>query len=215
MENENAYEETKQEADVVEQPVEKLKTSQLKMPSRKLIGAIIGVLILIALFSAGFFVGQSTSKPPASDKRAAAPAIIATQKIDKSFLFPVKNDKGDVLTKVKYLVDDANLEDVIIIKGERATSIKGKTFLVINIKITNSFNQGMNINAKDYIRLSVNNSAEMLAPDIHNDPVAVQAKSTKLTRVAFPVNDTDKDLTLYVGEINGNKEPIKLTLSRK
>jgi hypothetical protein len=51
-----------------------------------------------------------------------------------------------------------------------------------------------------------------LAPEIHNDPVEVQALSTKYTRLAFPIDDTYKDLTLYVGEINGHKDAIKLNL---
>jgi hypothetical protein len=56
------------------------------------------------------------------------------------------------------------------------------------------------------------NTSELLAPDIHNDPVEVQAISTKPTRVGFPINDTDKKLTLFIGEINGQKDKVELGL---
>ena len=69
------------------------------------------------------------------------------------------------------------------------------------------------INTKDFIRLSVNNNQnEWLAPDLHNDPVEVQAISTKNTRLGFPVNESDKNLVLQVGEIEGYKQQISLSL---
>ena len=56
------------------------------------------------------------------------------------------------------------------------------------------------------------NENELLAPDTHNDPVEIQAISTKFTRVGFIINDSDKDLVLHVGEIQGDKEKIELDL---
>jgi hypothetical protein len=107
---------------------------------------------------------------------------------------------------------DAELRDEIIVKGKQATAIKGRTFLIVNLKITNDFDKTITINTRDYVRLTVNKNSEKLAPDIHNDPVEIQADSTKYTRVGFPIDDTDKDLTLTVGEINGPKQTIKLNL---
>ena len=107
----------------------------------------------------------------------------------------------------------AELRKEILIKGQKATAIKGRIFLIINLKIVNTLKQGINVNARDYMRLTVNgNSNELLAPDIHNDPVEVQAISTKHTRVGFAINDNEKNYVLQVGEIDGGKESIKLNL---
>lgn len=136
----------------------------------------------------------------------------ASQQLNKEFLFPLKDANGKVVSKLIYFIQNAELRDEIIIKGQKATAVLGRTFLVLNLKITNNYNKSIQINARDYIRLSVNNSSEKLAPDIHNDPVEIQAISTKYTRLGFPMNDTDKNLTLQVGEIDGKKELIKLNL---
>ena len=130
---------------------------------------------------------------------------------NKEFVFPLKNDKGEEVAKLKYLIEKAELRDEIVVKGQRAKAIKGRTFLILNLKIANEFNQSIEIKSRDYVRLSVNgNKDEWLAPDIHNDPVEVQAISTKYTRIGFPINDTDHDLVIRVGEINGDKEEIAL-----
>jgi hypothetical protein len=76
--------------------------------------------------------------------------------------------------------------------------------------------KGIEINSRDYVRLIVDgNTKEMLAPEIHNDPVEAQAISTKYTRVGFPINTSDKNLVLQVGEINGPKQTIKLEFKNK
>ena len=66
------------------------------------------------------------------------------------------------------------------------------------------------ISTRDYIRLSVNDSEERLEFTIHNDPVEVGAISTRPTRLAIPIDDTDQKLTLYVGEIKGDKEAVEI-----
>ena len=84
----------------------------------------------------------------------------ASQDINKEYTFPLKNNKGEEVSKIRMTIDKAELRDQIIISGKPATSVKGRVFLIINLKIKNEFNQTININTRDYIRLSVNNNEE-------------------------------------------------------
>lgn len=139
----------------------------------------------------------------------------ASQEINKEFSFPLKNDQGEEVGNFKFVVEKVELRDEIIVKGKRATSVSGRTFLIVNLKITNEISQRIDINTRDFVRLATKAAkTEWLAPDIHNDPVEVQAISTKYTRVGFAINDSDKDLTLRIGEINGAKEEIPITLNK-
>lgn len=178
----------------------------------------LGVIALIVLALLVFAI-RSASTPSTvigdEDQRVQIKDAKATQKVTKNFAFPLKDDKGKEVSRLQYSLLDAELRDEIIVKGKRATSVQGRTFLILNIKITNSFDRTIQINTRDYVRLNVNGSSEKLAPEIHNDPVEIQADSTKYTRVGFPINDSDKDLTLTIGEINGKKETIKLNLQNK
>jgi hypothetical protein len=174
------------------------------LPKAILVGLVIIVLTVTAT------VLRNASK--AGDSRIQIKGAKGTQAINKEFSFPLK-DKGKLVTTITYTIEAAELRDEIVVKGQRASSVKGRTFLIIPIKINNPYNGGIEIQTKDYIRLIVNGKeAEQLAADIHNDPVTVQALSTKQTRLGFPINDTDKNLSLRVGELNGEKETIALTL---
>lgn len=173
-------------------------------------------IVVILILAVAFFVTRSASQQPTvfgdEDSRVEVQKPKSSQLLNKSFAFPLKDNSGKEVSKIQYQLLNAELRDEIIVKGKRATAIKGRTFLIINLKITNTFDRTIQINTRDYIRLGVNNNNEKLAPEIHNDPVEIQADSTKYTRIGFPINDTDKNLTLFVGEIKGNKETIKLNL---
>jgi hypothetical protein len=115
--------------------------------------------------------------------------------------------------KVTMQVENAELRDEIVVQGQKASSVSGRTFLVLNLKLTNGLKQAVEINTRDYLRLAMGEQKdEWLAPDIHNDPVAVQAISTKPTRVAFPIDDNIRHFVLAVGAISGDKENIELNL---
>lgn len=172
-------------------------------------GVFIVVLIgLVFVVSRIFRQGEKTSSAINNPQVKGA---VATADINKEFTFPIKDAKGQEISNLKYKIEKAELRDQIVVKGQKADAVSGKYFLVVNLKIGNDYNQTININTRNYIRLSLNgNKSELLAPDIHNDPVEIQAISTKNTRVGFPVNVTDKDFVLLVGEIEGNKEEIPL-----
>lgn len=175
-------------------------------------------IIIYALLIALVFFGLSkvievTRKAVvlSKDERIEIKGAKANIELNREFKFPLRDNTGEEVSNIKYIINSAELRDEIIVKGSRATAVKGRTFLILNLKIANEFDQTIEIDTRGYVRLTVNdNEDEKLAPDIHNDPVEVQAISTKLTRVGFPINDTDENLKLHVGEISGNKETIEL-----
>jgi hypothetical protein len=174
---------------------------------------IIGTVILFGLLFLARSVYQSGNKVGSNDTRSEISGPKAKMAVNKTFTFPLADDKSKVLTKIKYSIEAAELRDEIVVQGKRATAVKGRTFLVLTIKIINDFDKAININARDYVRLTTSaDPKEFMAADIHNDPVVVQPISTKTTRLGFPINDSDRDLRLHVGEIKGNKEIVKLDL---
>lgn len=177
----------------------------------------IGGLIILALL---IFILRAT---PQSTNNGSALGITtqpqnlkkpdATETLNREFQFPIRDEKGTEITKLKYVIENAELRDEIIIKGEKATLVSGRTFLILNLKLTNDYTKTIEINAKDYIRLSINgNTQELLAADVHNDPVLVQPTSTKITRLGFAINDSDSDAKILVGEIGGEKQTIDLQI---
>lgn len=177
---------------------------------------IIGIVAVILLLAA-YIVTQSKSSSAAvtdSNGQVQLSPPRAQENINRQFSFPLTDDKGNQVGQFTYTVDTAQLQDDIIVKGQKASAVKGRTFLIINLKIKNDLNSKININTRDYIRLTINNSSDMLAPDIHNDPVEVQPISTELTRVGFPINIGDKNLALHIGEIKGSKTTIPLNFSK-
>ena len=169
---------------------------------------VIGFFAVLTLI----LVGSAIKRAGGSTDIVIAPAK-ATQSLDKEFSFPLKNDKSEEVSRIKYIIENVEKRDEIVVKGQRARSVKGRTFLIFNLKIVNDFNQVIQIQTRDYVRLSVNGDKnQWLAPDIHNDPVDIQAISTKLTRIGFAINDSDKNIVLRVGEINGEKEEIEIKI---
>lgn len=181
--------------------------------SPKIVFAAIGVILFVGII---WFFQNTNSSTSATDsnERPLAPIALKTQEINKEFKFPIKNEDGKELSKMTYEIQKATIQDEILVKGQRARAVEGRVFLILDIKITNSYDQGLQINSKDYVRLIINgNKEELIAADIHNDPVEVQAISTKTTRIGFPINESDKNLEIQVGEINGKKETIKITVN--
>lgn len=165
-------------------------------------------LILLVVFGASKIIAARNS-PSKTVATPSAPQKV--QNVNQEFTFPVGKTADGSSIDMKFTVGEASLNNQIVVQGQNATAVAGRTFLIVTIKIANTFNQSIQINTRDYVRLSVNKDENTwLAPDIHNDPVEVQAISTKYTRVGFAVNTTDKNFVLQIGEIKGNKQKIEL-----
>lgn len=174
---------------------------------------IVGLIALVVVGLAGrALIRTVASKTPSSPNTNIA-APYKTLELNREFSYTVKNSAGeDTDMKIHFKLEKLELAKEIVAKGQRATAISGRSFLLLTIKLTNNEEVGIEIDTRDYVRLSVDGSEEKLAADIHNDPVEVQPLSTKTTRIGFPVNDTIKKVTLYIGEIKGEKEAIAIDL---
>jgi anion-transporting ArsA/GET3 family ATPase len=177
------------------------------------------IIAIILIVLTPFYLILSRRKPDTSQVAGSQTSTetitvaeaLKTSAIGKQYDVPLTDQSGDEIAKLQFDLVDAELRDEILVKGSKATAVPGRQFLIINFKITNQSENGVNVNTKNYLRLSVNgNDAEWLAPDIHNDPVEVQAISTKRTRLGFPINESDTNLRLQFGQIAGNKEIIEL-----
>ncbi|EKD91306.1 MAG: hypothetical protein ACD_30C00026G0003 [uncultured bacterium] len=186
-------------------------SSRLPEKNKLILYAFLGIVVLGALFWGGSVISGFNKGGTLGDSRFELPDAKSTAALNHEFQFPIKNNKGEEVSKLKYIIENAEIRDQIVVKGKRATSVKGRTFFVLNLKIVNDFNKPIEINTRDYIRLSVNgNDAEWLAADVHNDPVAIQPISTKYTRLAFPINDSDSNFRIQVGEIKGEKQIVEV-----
>lgn len=167
---------------------------------------------VVLYFAASTFLDSGTASATDSTNRLDLKGPQKKQGLNKQYLFPLKGADGQEVSKLAFTIEEAEVREEIVIKGQKATAIEGRAFLILNLKITNDYESAIQINARDYVRLQVGNSKEKLAPDIHNDPVEIQAISTKYTRVGFPIDENAGNLTLIVGEISGDKQNLKLNL---
>lgn len=177
---------------------------------------VVMVLLIVLgynLFSKGLSTGSgSASILGISGSKINIKPAKATQTLNKELQFPLKDASGKEVSKIRYIIESVETRDELIVKGKKAQAVEGRTFLVIKLKIINVYKQSIQVNARDYIRLTVGDGKDKFAADIHSDPVEIQPDSTKPSRLAFPINENDKNLSLLIGELNGTKETVKLNL---
>jgi len=190
-----------------------LKFNFNKKKIRLILPIIFGLIVVAAIVSVVRGLPDAKSDPSRGSSQVAMPDTLATINLDRKFDFPLKDEKGKTAGTFEYVIESATLQKQIIVQGQRATAVSGRVFLILNLKITNNLKQMIQLNTRDYLRLVVtSNNVEQLAPEIHNDPVEVQAISTKYTRVGIALDEADvrKNVQLKVGEIDGEKQNIDL-----
>ena len=171
---------------------------------------ITAVVTLVLLVASVLFISR---KPKSSKAQDSLLADETTQKItlDHSFQIPLGDDSDQNIT---FRLQSAELKDSIILKGQKARAIQGKQFLIINLKLENDQERRIKLDTRDYVRLTVNNSEDRLAPQIHNDPVEVQPISDQYTRVGFSISKSDTDFKLFVGPIAKDKAELPLNFNQ-
>ncbi len=188
---------------------------------------IVAILLTLLIITVGIILyllnEQNRNSKSVSDRSNSGistpslptPTIIpsptpAVRLINKQYSFPLRNASGETVSQLLFVVTNYERTNEVTIAGGKATTIEGKELVVINIELTNQFNRAIQINARDYLRLRVNEQEKLLAPEFHSDPVEIQPKSTKSVRMAFSINETDTNLILYVGELEGDKDQLVL-----
>lgn len=174
-----------------------------------MIGVVLAIALLLFIKFNPFTSGPS--KSITSSEKAALKDALKTLPLNREFKFPLKDEKNETVGEIKYTIENIELRDEIIIKGKKAYAVKGRAFLILNLKITNDSSKTISMNTKDYARLFVNNNEnEPLSPSIHNDPVVVDAISVKPTRIGFAISENDKNIKLKIGEIKGEKTTVDI-----
>lgn len=180
-----------------------------KLRTYVIVGAVLIVALLLFLKFNPFTSGPSRSV--SSNDKAVLKDALKTLPLNREFKFPLKDEKNETVGEIKYTIENVELRDEIIIKGKKAYAVKGRVFLILNLKITNDSSKTISMNTKDYARLFINNNEnEPLSPSIHNDPVVVDAISVKPTRIGFAISESDKNIKLKIGEIKGDKTTVDI-----
>lgn len=173
----------------------------------------VGILLLVLIVGVALLVGvryalsRSVSKSVLST--VTTPDAI-TVPVEREFSFQVYDKDKQLSDSVRYIITSAQLTKQIIIKGQKANAVSGRTFLILNLKLVNDFDKSLFLNTRNYIRVQPTGTQDKLAPEIHNDTVEAQPLSTKLTRIGLPVDENIKEFTLFVGELEGEKEAISI-----
>lgn len=173
------------------------------------------IAVIVILMILSYYLGGKLNKTQTTLAGTSinAPEIKKQKMLNKELIIPLKNGKGEEISKLSYKIVSAELQDTFIAKGKPWRAVKGRQFLMLTISITNRHSQGVKIFSKDYVRLVVFGQPKPLAPDFHNDGetgIEVQAISTEPTRIGFAVNANESRFTIELGEIKGKKETIKL-----
>lgn len=131
--------------------------------------------------------------------------------LDRLFSYPILDDQGEVIAEFTYSIKAYEITKEVVINGRRALITDDKIVLVFDVEINNETNKAFNIMSADYLRLSVNGEDKWIASEVNSDPVEVRPESTKNTRVGFTILESDSNLRLQVGEVDGEKEIINIS----
>jgi len=175
------------------------KQSWLTRPKTLLIGGLIvlaAVVGIILFFVIKNSISGSETKPSVDINQTYT---ITARTIDK------KLTDG----KLKLRVTNATYADSILVTGQLATPVKGKTFLIINMEIENPYKVSLYAFPVDLFRF-VRSDGALFAPSVHQGTVEIRAQSTKKSNIAFVVLPTDKKFTIEVGEIGQAKKTLEI-----
>lgn len=166
---------------------------------------VIGIVFLVLLL---VIVGVRRNMRSANNSSVKSIKV----QVNKNFDFIALNNQGKATGfKIKLKMTDAEKTDQVSVKDQTFTAKNNKTFLIINLDLRNDETTVQNIIPGDLVRLAISPSDDTrFAPDLHNSLVGIAAISTKTDRVGFVIPNEAKNFKLYVGELEGKKEEVKV-----
>lgn len=173
-------------------------------------GTLFMLVLIIGAAVLGGRVVLSRILPKSTSQLTAVSPDAVTVPIEREFSFQVYDQTKELANSVRYVITSAQLTKQIIIKGQKANAVAGRTFLILNLKLVNDFDKSLFLNTRNYVRVQPVGTEDKLAPEIHNDTVEVQPLSTKLTRIGLPVDEKAKEFVFHVGELEGEKQMIAI-----
>ncbi|MEX0616868.1 MAG: hypothetical protein WD231_03610 [Candidatus Woykebacteria bacterium] len=105
---------------------------------------------------------------------------------------------------------DAQEADNLLVQGKRARTRDGKTFLIINMEVENSYSVPLYTFPVDLMRL-VREDGKKVAPSVHQGTVEVRPISTKKSNVGFVVDPSEKNFKIEFGELNDEKKILDIS----
>lgn len=149
-----------------------------------------------------------SSQTSAKSSSGEIPNSKATALINKTFKFnAINQNKGK--KEVSFTIASVERKDEIRVKGEPKKAPKGYDFLLVRIEIQNTHSERLAIAPTDYIRLE-DEDKKLYAPDYHNGNVILEPLSVKKDLLSFVVNKDSKNFTYQIGELDKNKETVKV-----
>jgi hypothetical protein len=161
--------------------------------------------VIIALITVGYLVFNS------NDDNVLTASDQPTVKIGKSIEVIARTEDGRRTTgRFDLTVTNAHFADSILVQGKRARPVKGKTFLVLDMEISNPHKVSLYAFPADLFRF-VRSDGEKFAPSVHQGKVRVRPEATKKSNVAFVALPEDKKFKIEAGDINEDKITLEIT----
>lgn len=171
------------------------------------------VLTLVVLVALAFGLSNPNSSIPlvsGVNQTNFSPAKQTT--LNRKFEIPIRKQTGETTgNNLVFSLTTVDQSNRILIQGKPATARATKTFIILNMEVQNSTNDQLTVKPVDLIRL-IATDGKSFAPDVHNNDVIVEPISIKRTRVGFVVDENQTNFKFTVGEINGQKETIEVSI---
>lgn len=177
--------------------------------NKKVLFSLIAFIVIVVLGFTLLGRGGSKTKKGSQQSQVQSSNAKATVDINKDFEFKAVNVKKE-RKSVRLTLLSAERKDEIKVKGETRTLPKGEDYLLLRLEIDNTTSEKLAITPSDLIRLEDENG-KLFAPDYHNGAIVLEPLSVKRDLVSFMTTAKDKQFSLRIGELDGEKEKIDIS----